>query len=419
MISNEKGLDMEILVVLDHRFERTPDGRIWSWAFHREYWERFLRVFDRVRVFARIQDVSVASANARLADSANIVFVSAPFYRGSIQFVRRYGSIHRSLVSALQTSEAVLLRSGLLAICAGGILRCKRHPYGVEMIGDPYDGFAPHMFRHPLRPFFRVWFTRQFQILCRNAATVIYVTEYALQKRYPAKSLARATACSDVNMKECAYASQARGYVRSIQTLLAVGTMDMPAKGHDVLLRALLILRQAGVELKLRIAGDGRRRPALEALAAEMQLSQYVEFLGMVAQGDAVRAEMDAADLFVLTSRTEGLPRALIEAMGRGMPCVATRVGGIPELLKEEDLIPPGDAEALADKLKCICSDIHRLSAMSVRNFERSKAYADAILSKKREGFYSQLRGLTENYSKNTNMHDANEDEGCRDDGGK
>ncbi|GAB3976194.1 glycosyltransferase family 4 protein [Plantactinospora veratri] len=79
--------------------------------------------------------------------------------------------------------------------------------------------------------------------------------------------------------------------------------------------------------------GDGRYRPRLERLATDLGVRRQVHFTGTISAATEVRRQLDAADLFVMPSRTEGLPKALIEAMARGLPAVATSVGGIPELL--------------------------------------------------------------------------------------
>lgn len=111
-------------------------------------------------------------------------------------------------------------------------------------------------------------------------------------------------------------------------SLLAVGRL-VPSKGYDVLLTALATLVETVPAARLRIVGDGPEKPRLTALAERLGLADRVTFLG--ARGiDDVRAEYARADLFVISSRDEGLPRTLLEAASAAVPVVATRVGGIP-----------------------------------------------------------------------------------------
>ncbi len=108
-----------------------------------------------------------------------------------------------------------------------------------------------------------------------------------------------------------------------------------------------------------------------------------------------MRQELDRADLFVLPSHQEGLPRAAIEAMARGLPCVGSTVGGFPELLPAEDLVPPGDAAALARKLREVVTDPDRLDRMAARNLGAAREYREDVLRPRRTAFYEHLRAAT------------------------
>jgi glycosyltransferase involved in cell wall biosynthesis len=138
--------------------------------------------------------------------------------------------------------------------------------------------------------------------------------------------------------------------------------------------------------------GDGKHRTELEARAKAAGLAKHVRFLGELPAGKHVRAQLDQADLFVLPSRTEGLPRALIEAMARGLPCIGSEVGGIPELLPSEDMVPPGDMSALARKIREVATRPERMTRMSARNLEKAREkYREEILRERRVSFYEHV----------------------------
>lgn len=138
--------------------------------------------------------------------------------------------------------------------------------------------------------------------------------------------------------------------------LLHVAAFNEAAKNLSGLLRTVAQLRAARPSLTLRIAGYGPDEAALRRLAAELGLlsSGAVTFLGKL-DHRAVAAEMRRADLLVLFSNYENLPCVLVEAQASGLPAVATRVGGVPELLPGTDargrLVPAGDEAALAAAL--------------------------------------------------------------------
>jgi glycosyltransferase involved in cell wall biosynthesis len=125
-----------------------------------------------------------------------------------------------------------------------------------------------------------------------------------------------------------------------------------PEKGHDVLLRAARIVAQQVPDVRFRIIGDGPLRGSLQALAAALDVSNLVEFLG---HREDVAAQLAAADVYAFPSRTEAFPNGLIEGMAAGLPVVASAAGGMLELVdhgRNGLLVPPGDEHALAMSLR-------------------------------------------------------------------
>ena len=123
-----------------------------------------------------------------------------------------------------------------------------------------------------------------------------------------------------------------------------------PVKRVDMLLSALALARRSEPRLRLAVAGDGELRPALQEQARRLGLGSAVRFLGYRRD---LRPALAAADVAVLSSRSEGTPVFLIEAGAAGLPSVATAVGGVPETIGPGTgfLVAPGDAEAFAAAL--------------------------------------------------------------------
>ncbi len=123
-------------------------------------------------------------------------------------------------------------------------------------------------------------------------------------------------------------------------------------KGHEFLLEAVASLAGQGTDVVLTIVGDGPRRGELEALAGELDLLDRVRFVGLQDKQEVARL-LGEADLFVLSSRWENAPHAVIEALASGLPVVATDVGGVSELVEGTPsvLVRSADADALADAI--------------------------------------------------------------------
>lgn len=131
----------------------------------------------------------------------------------------------------------------------------------------------------------------------------------------------------------------------------------IPRKGHDVLLRAFAKLPCAAAPPHLLLGGDGEAMADLEALANGLGVSDRVHFLGYA--GD-VAAIYQASDIFALASRNESFGLVLAEAACFGLPVVATRVGGIPEVVSDGEtglLVPPDDVAAMAGALSALVAD--------------------------------------------------------------
>lgn len=394
---------MKIVVTIEHRFKGTPDGAVWTQTqFPYSFWTRYLEVFDEVNIVARVYPTNSVPNDYKRVDGENVSVSPIPYYVGPWQYLKRSLQVKRAARNAVGKRDAVMLRpSSPIADCIEPLLQRTNHPYGVEVVADPYDVFAPGSVKHPLRPFFRWFAPRKLRHQCANAAAAAYVTEFALQRRYPPSPEAFSTYFSDVQLPEGAFASAPRSpKTDSKFTLIAVGTLNQLYKAPDILIEAIAVCVDRGLDLKLLWVGDGKYRASLEEQAQKLGLGDRVHFLGQLSAGDAVRAQLDRADLFVLPSYQEGLPRATIEAMAKGLPCIGSTVGGFAELLPSEDLVPPGDVASLAQKISEVVKKPERMARMSARNLEKAKNYQEQMLRQRRIEFYRYVRMKTEAWLK-------------------
>jgi glycosyltransferase involved in cell wall biosynthesis len=398
---------VRVLITSEQRYQRTPDGAVWTPDVNAYgFWRRYLDVFEHVDVLARVQDVGSAPATWIRADGPSVAIKAVPYFRGSLEYLRYYGSLARSFEGAFSRDAAVIMRvPSALSHPFSTMLASRRYPFALEVVGDPYDVFSPGAVTHPLRPILRKWFSTKLKSQCSKACAVAYVTREALQRRYPCHEVM--VGISDVNLPRHAYSatyssielkpdqiapsSRTKTPIAGTGTLAFVGSLAQMYKAPDVLLRATKILLANGCDVALKLVGDGQYRPALESLADRLGIKGSCEFLGQVPSGTGVQTVLDSASIFVLPSRVEGLPRAMIEAMARGLPCIGSRVGGIPELLPTEDLVEAGNPESLAALLEAVIRNPERQIRMSKRNLIEAQAYSDDVLGKKRVAFYRHV----------------------------
>jgi glycosyltransferase involved in cell wall biosynthesis len=132
-----------------------------------------------------------------------------------------------------------------------------------------------------------------------------------------------------------------------------------PEKGLDVLLRAVALMRDRGIETQVILAGDGPNREELVRLAAELGLSTRVEFVGEVAHED-VPAVLRRMEIFVIPSTWEGFGVAALEASAMELPVVGSNIHGLPDVVLDGEtglLVPAGDGAKLAEAIGRLIAD--------------------------------------------------------------
>jgi glycosyltransferase involved in cell wall biosynthesis len=150
----------------------------------------------------------------------------------------------------------------------------------------------------------------------------------------------------------------------------AVGRLT-PIKGFEVFLKAARIIKHQRPNVKFIITGDGPLAGSLQAIACEYGLGEDVLFLGHRNEIQGILALMD---LFVLPSLSEGIPMALLEALALARPVVATRVGGIPEVIEHGIsglLVPPGSEEDLAQSCIALMNNYHHAKKLGAAGRKR------------------------------------------------
>ncbi len=170
-------------------------------------------------------------------------------------------------------------------------------------------------------------------------------------------------------------------------TIVAVGRLTA-VKGHDILINALAQVREHVPDANLVIAGEGEARQELEELARKLGMQDAVVFAGYVSR-EEIRELLNHARVFALPSLSEGMPLALLEAMAAGVPAVASRVGGVPEVVEPDAgiLVPPNDAAALSEALTRVLTDAALTRRLRRSGKARAQDYPISIPERK----YAQL----------------------------
>jgi glycosyltransferase involved in cell wall biosynthesis len=176
--------------------------------------------------------------------------------------------------------------------------------------------------------------------------------------------------------------------------VLLIGTVGSltKEKGHVNLLNAVPRVLRHFPEAQFLIVGNGVERSALERLAEEKGITESVVFTGA---RDDIPGILSSLDAFVLPSLDEGLPMALLEAQAACIPVVATEVGAVPSVVRNGVtglLVPPGDADALAQALVRILSDSRAASRMAEKGRERVRErFSSHTMAEKYHSLYEDI----------------------------
>jgi len=158
-----------------------------------------------------------------------------------------------------------------------------------------------------------------------------------------------------------------------IYDILFVGRLEK-AKGVDILFKSICLFKNdRKKELKVAIVGDGSLRDSLKSLSKDLGVEENVEFLGIRKD---IKGLMQLSKIFVLPSRWEGLPMVILEAMALGMPVIATKVGGIPEVIEDGTdgiLVEPENPEELAKAIEKLLGNEEFRKTISLNTYLKIK----------------------------------------------
>lgn len=376
------------------RFVKVKD-KIYSFGgFSYQLWERYLTIFDEICVIARVQqDDNASFGEDYVSNGKHVTFVEIPYYIGPKQYLKKQRLVKKAISAVVEREGCYLCRvPGKIGSLVVDALRKKGRKYACEVVGDPWDVCAPGGIKTFGRPILRVYSTLKLKKIVKDSCATLYVTEKTLQKRYPGNPNGFQTSASNVFLPEVFFAKQPRRLEsKECFTIISVGSLAQLYKAPDVLLKAIQSVRKTGLDVSLVWAGGGKYLQEMKEMANKLQIQQFAHFLGGVSREKLVDY-LDNADLFVLASRTEGLPRAVIEAMARGLPCIGTCVGGFPELLDEKVLVQKDNVMELSEKITKILTDENFYNSQSAKNLEKAQSYSEVVLVNKRESFYKFIR---------------------------
>lgn len=390
---------MNVLVVADGHYYQTPDGTVYAESvYDYTFYKRYLLSFDKVFAAIRVTQLTEKPVGKKMCSGENVTFLPLPPFSGAVGYAKNFFGLNKEINECISLCDCAVFR---LPSITGNLFwkhyKKTSKPYAVEIVGDPWENFGSRETGNRIiLAVARHSWTNTVKNACRQANGASYVTEKYLQKRYPPR------ANSDKNAFTASYSSvelpddkfgetRIRTKIGKMKISHVSNCFNSYGKGHLVVMDAIRKVCDKGCDVEVTFVGDGPLLEEFREYSRKLVIENRVHFTGRLANSEAVRDCIRSSDLFILPTFAEGLPRALLEAMAEGMPCLSSPVCGIPEILDDAYLCDFDDSDGYAEKIMYFYNNPDAMTEQSKRNLDVSKKYASSILNAKRKAFYDNL----------------------------
>lgn len=395
--------DKTLGIVLEQHFVVFEGGVYTDVQCDQSFWDRYLGVFDRVVVCARMRGAREGDDAGKLLLSSRpeIQFIGMPDFVGVAGLLKNLSLVREAVDECIERSDAIVARvPSPISLAIYSQLRASNKPWAAEMMMNPATAYGKESMRHPLQPIIQGYAVERTRRMCMNANGVAYVTERVLQADYPCRAMKEiddpsffTASYSTINLDPGCFVKKNLPSAAPSQVCLAhTGKMSDDRKGHEEFLLTIVKLRNAGIDARGILIGDGPQRGHFQELADSLGVADCCEFAGWVSGFSEVQRRLHQAEFFVAPTKSEGLPRSVIEAMASGLICIGHAVDGIPELLEEGCLSHTNDPSDYARMIVGFLDDWPWALRTRDGQFEKAQEYCSDVLNVRRAEFYSKLR---------------------------
>ena len=227
-----------------------------------------------------------------------------------------------------------------------------------------------------------------------NSDYAIYVTEKYLQSKYPTQGISVAISDAVIENHDTATLDRRIAAIRSKAdqkrlNLMSIGAVDVRYKGHEEVIEAIPSLLKDGFDVNYYLIGAGSDA-YLKTVAQRSGVESRVHFVGGLPH-EKIFERFEDIDIYIQPSRTEGLPRSVVEAMSCAVPVICSRIGGMPELVPEDCIYTSGNICELVDCIRRMAESPETLCRNAELNFQNASNFRKEHLAAKREDFLKNV----------------------------
>lgn len=379
----------------DSKFKYEDNKYYTSGGLNNRFLKEYLDHFNEVTLITRREkikeddDISkysiidLDSINFDCLDNLRII---------SILFGKSKKTIEKNIIN----HDFIIVRlPSIIGIQACHLCNKYKKNYLVEMVGCPFDAlwnyggikakiFAPIMY-----------IINKF--LIKKAPNVLYVSKKFLQERYPSKCNTIGVSDVKIDFPDLSILEKRIERIEkydknTVYKFGLIGSLKVNYKGHDTAIKALARIKD-NIKFELHFLGTNNEASIKKwsNLAKKHGIQDKLFFDGVLPGGKPVLNWIDNIDIYLIPSLTEGLPRALVEAMSRASVCIGVKAGGIPELLSQNMIVSKKDYKNMSKLIVKLLNDKKTMIDEAKNNFNKSKNYTENRLTQQRYNFLENI----------------------------
>lgn len=374
----------KLAICLEHRFYEFEGKLYTKLAFPYSYWKDYLSFFDEVTVVARVKKVYEFTSDMVRVDGDKVKYEILPYYHGPKQFLFMFVLLVLKIFKVSLKYDHFLLRSGNSTNILWFFLMLLQKPYIREYPGNIKEGMIGLVGQKLWVRILATCLDNLAKFQSKFSKANSFVSKYCMELygSHKPSFVFSSFKASEINIEKTNY------NILNNFKIACLGRLE-GEKGHSILLEAISKNSNKN-NIEIHLIGDGGQSEKLRNIAEDNQLNCI--FYGALTNRYYIFDIISNADIFVIPSLTEGMPRALLEAMAIGLPCIGANVGGIPEAIEESYLYHPHDLDVLNQLIQKFYDSNQLREQVGLRNKAFiSNHFSDSALQEKKHAFWNSV----------------------------
>lgn len=320
-----------------------------------KYVEAISKKVEKVLLFVPVTQTN-REQKGHCINSSNMEVIHLPYFTSYLSAAKTFLPFRESFRRHIDKIDILWIRyPGPFVVYVSNLAKQRSKKFLFDVTGDPFEVVRKGTKYKGIFRIIALLYLKIEQALMKNVLrnTLIFTRGQELYRRYSRHAYKTVNIIGTTLSDENFFYREDTCQCETETRILYVGFLRHE-KGLQYLLRSLKVLREKKLNVRLTVIGDGHMKELLIQDSFKLNIGNAVDFKGYVSSEEKLEKFYVRSDIFVLPSISEGTPRVLLEAMARGLPVVATDVGGIPDLIKHREngyLVSAEDCDGMANAI--------------------------------------------------------------------